>query len=99
MSDTPHHGLNSPVAAQLVLERFLDHPAGELLSATERDGLWCLVASELGFVPADGTTVTCWDDPVEYALFVRYVQAHPERVHATHEAALQFVRSRCGVAQ
>jgi hypothetical protein len=61
----------------------------------ERDGMWCLVADELTFVPADGgTSVTCWDDPVEHAQFVRYVQAHPERVHPTHESALAFVRSR-----
>jgi hypothetical protein len=61
----------------------------------ERDGLWCLVADELTIVPAGGgQTVTVWDDPTEYAQFVRYVEAHPERVHPTQESALAFVRSR-----
>ena len=70
------------------------------VTADEQDGLWCIVADRLVFVPADGgTPFTVWDDPLEHAQFVRYVQAHPERVHATQEAALQFVRSRLGVAQ
>jgi hypothetical protein len=63
-------------------------------AAEERDGLWCLVADELRFVPADGGTCeTCWDDPLEYAQFVRWVKARPERVHSTKEAALAFVQS------
>ena len=67
------------------------------VTPTERDGMWCWVAGELVFVTSEGgTAVTDWDDPVEYAQFVRYVQAHPERVHPTPTAALEFVRSRLG---
>jgi hypothetical protein len=70
-----------------------------VVRAMVRDGLWCLVDGELVFVPADGSTyVTNWDDPVEYAQFVRYVLAYPDRVHVNHEEALKFVRSRLGVA-
>lgn len=61
---------------------------------SEGTGLWCLVANELSFVPADGgTTVTNWDDTLEYAQFRRWVEARPERVHGTHEAAVAFVRA------
>jgi hypothetical protein len=67
------------------------------VAAEERDGLWCLVADGLEFVPADGGTCeTCWDDPLEYAQFARYVQARPERVHPSRASALAFVRSRLG---
>ena len=70
------------------------------VTASERRGMWCLVAGDLVFVLANGgTSVTCWDDPIEHAQFVRYVQAHPERIHATHATALEFVRSQLGVRQ
>lgn len=60
-----------------------------------QNGMWCLVVDELQFVPTDGGySVTQWDDPIEFALIVRYVQAHPERIHANHEKAVAFVRSQ-----
>jgi hypothetical protein len=64
-------------------------------SEADRDGLWCLVSGDLEFVPAHGgRTTTLWCDELAYAQFVRWVRGHPERVPATHEAAVAFVRSR-----
>ena len=61
------------------------------------DGLWCLVSGEVSFVPAHGgRTVTEWDDPLVYAQYARWLGVRPERVHATHESAVAFVRSRLG---
>ncbi len=61
------------------------------------DGLWCLVKGELEFVETSGgRSETTWDNPIELALFVRWVQARPERIHPTHGAALAFVRSTLG---
>jgi len=58
-------------------------------------GLWCLIANDLQFVAKNGGHgETTWDDPIEYALMVRWVHAHQERVHPTFEAALAFVRSK-----
>ena len=58
-------------------------------------GMWCIVAGEFVLVlAAGGQTFTNWDDPVAHALYVRYVQAHPERIHASHDEAVAFVRSR-----
>ncbi len=69
------------------------------VAAMESDGLWCIVAGGMVFIPADGGTCeTCWDDPLEYAQFVRYVRARPERVHPSPESARAFVQSRLGVA-
>lgn len=63
------------------------------VKAWEGVGLWCLVAGELSFVPANGgESHTEWDDPLEYAQFYRWVQARPERVHPTLESAQTFVR-------
>jgi hypothetical protein len=59
------------------------------------DGLWCLIGGEVSFVPVHGGgTTTCWDDMLEYAQYARWLGAHPERVHDTHESAVQFVRSQ-----
>jgi hypothetical protein len=67
------------------------------VAAEERDGLWCLVDGELMFVPADGSDcITNWDDPMECGQFMRYVAAHPERVHDSRESAVAFVRARFG---
>jgi hypothetical protein len=58
-----------------------------------RDGLWCLVDGVLSFVPVHGRlgeTALC--DELVHAQVVRWVAAHPERVHSTKEAALAFVR-------
>jgi hypothetical protein len=67
------------------------------IAAEQRNGLWCLGANDLQFVAVAGTTSEpCWDDPLDYALFLRWVQAHPERVHGTPKAALAFVRSHFG---
>jgi hypothetical protein len=61
------------------------------------DGLWCLVGGEVAFVAAHGErTVTDWSDPLAHAQYTRWLAAHPERAHDTHEAALAFVRSRLG---
>lgn len=66
--------------------------------AEETGGLWCIVAGRLDFVSADGGIgETNWDDPLEHAQFVRFVQADQERVHLSWEVALAFVRSRLGV--
>lgn len=55
----------------------------------------CLVGGEVEFVRTDGSTVwTTWDDPLDFAQIVRYLQAHPERVHATRESALAYAKSR-----
>ena len=57
-------------------------------------GLWCLVDERLAFVPASGArTETMGMDDLTYAQFVRWVNAHPERIHPTHDAAVAFVRS------
>jgi hypothetical protein len=70
---------------------------GPRVTAEERDGLWCLIAEQLTFVPVGGGDCeTCWDDPLVYAQFVRYVRARPERIHSTRESALAFVRSHFG---
>ena len=70
------------------------------VTAMETDGLWCVVDGWLEFVQAHGGMCeTCWDDPLEYAQFERYVRARPERVHPSRESALAFVRSRVDVAQ
>ena len=64
------------------------------VAAEERDGMWCLVGGGLSFIPADGGTCeTSWSDMTQYAMFERYVAAHPERVHATIESARAFVRA------
>lgn len=55
--------------------------------------LLCLVANGLEFVRIDGIRgETTWDDDFEHAQIVRWMLAHPERVHSTYEAALAFVR-------
>jgi hypothetical protein len=69
------------------------------IAAGEQEGLgvWCLVDRQLLFIsPNGGETLVDWDDPVEFAQYVRYLEAHPERVHQTHTSALAFVRSRLG---
>jgi len=61
------------------------------------DGLWCLVGGEVAFVPAHGgRTITDWCDPLAYAQYARWLAAHPQRVHDTHEGAVAFVLSRLG---
>jgi hypothetical protein len=52
------------------------------------EGLWCLVGGEVSFIPAHGGhTDTLWDDPLGYAQYERWLRAHTERVHESHEAA------------
>jgi hypothetical protein len=59
------------------------------------DGLWCLVAGEVSFVPIHGGgTVTHWDHGLAYAQYARWLTARPERVHDTHESAVAYVRQR-----
>jgi hypothetical protein len=66
-------------------------------SESVRDGLWCLVAGEVSFVPIHGGgTTTSWCDPLAYAQHARWLRAHPERVHDTQESAVAFVRAQLG---
>lgn len=61
-------------------------------------GLWCLVDGELSFVPVSGNqTFTDWGDFLECAQFVRWVKAHPERIHQSHQDAVDFVRRHLGL--
>src|SRR5262249_33901103 len=67
------------------------------VAAAEHNGLWCVVAGELTFILADGSSrATRWDDAREYVQFLQYVQGQPERVHPSWEAACAFVRSQLG---
>jgi hypothetical protein len=80
---------------QRQLRRIPVDEVGPRVAAWEQSGLWCLVAGELTFVsPAGEMGETSFDDPLEYAQFVRYLTARPERVHATWESAQAFVRSQ-----
>jgi hypothetical protein len=66
-------------------------------SESAGDGLWCLVAGDVSWVPAHGGGMaTTWCDPLAYAQYVRWLAAHPERIYDTREAAVAFVRSRLG---
>jgi hypothetical protein len=60
------------------------------------DALWCLVDNVASLVSVHGVGETLWDDPTIHALYVRWLQAHPERVHQTAEAALAYVRAQRG---
>lgn len=65
------------------------------IQAYEASGqcLLCLVANDLEFVGINGLkSETTWDDALEYAQLVRWIQTHPERIHSTFQAALAFVR-------
>ena len=67
------------------------------VAATEHNGLWCVLAGELTFILADGSSrATRWDDAREYVQFLQYVQGQPERVHPSWEGARAFVRSQLG---
>jgi hypothetical protein len=74
----------------------MDAPASAIAACeASGDALWRLVNCEPSLVsPRGGGSETTWDDPVEYALFVRWLQAHPERVHQTFAEAQAFVRSK-----
>ena len=62
-------------------------------SEASRDGMWCLVGGDVSFVPAHGgRSETCICDPLAYAQYARWLGAHLERVHDTHESAVAFVR-------
>ena len=58
----------------------------------------CLVGDCPDFVRSEGPPrlgETTWDfDPLEHAQIIRWLRAHPERVHPTYESALAFVRAR-----
>ena len=58
----------------------------------------CLVGDGPDFVRSEGPprqSETTWDfDPLEHAQIVRWLRAHPERVHPTYESAVAFVRAR-----
>jgi hypothetical protein len=69
------------------------------IAGDEAEGnvLWCLVGGLPSLVSVrGGEGITEWDDPLVYAQFVRWLQAHPERVHETGREALAFVRSLLG---
>jgi hypothetical protein len=73
----------------------LDAIAAAIAQWEGNDGLWCIVDGEMEFVsPSGGRSETTWDDPLEHAQYVRWLQAHPERVHDTRESAVAFVRSK-----
>jgi len=75
----------------------VDQVGPEIIAEEGDDGRWCMVAGELTFVMANGrSTETTWDDPVKFALYIRYVQKRPERIHPNHESALAFARSQVG---
>jgi hypothetical protein len=66
-------------------------------AATDVNGMWCMVAGELVHVLMERKPgETAWDDDLEYAQVVRYVQTQPERIHASLESAQDLVRSRFG---
>jgi len=58
----------------------------------------CLVGDLPDFVRPEGQhqrSETTWDfDPLEHAQIVRWLRAHPERVHPNYESAVAFVRGR-----
>jgi hypothetical protein len=58
--------------------------------------LICLVNDLPEFVRSEGNPgQTTWDcDPLEYAQIVRWLRAHPERVHPTYESAKAFVQTQ-----
>ncbi len=65
----------------------------------EPAGMWCIVCGGLSFVPPDDgvwDVSTMWDAMTTFQV-VRYIQAHPERVHSSWESARAFVRARFGV--
>lgn len=69
------------------------------LIAAEEEGMEaiiCLVGGHPEFVWADGNRrETTWDfDQLEDAQIVRWLRAHPERVHPSYESALTFARGR-----
>jgi hypothetical protein len=62
---------------------------------SDRSGLWCVVAGTVEWVPENRVKVTTlWSDDLYYAQYARWLAAHPERVHKTHEAAVAFVRAK-----
>jgi len=62
---------------------------------SNRSGLWCLVAGLVKWVPKNGAKVeTAICDDLCHAQYARWLVAHPERVHETHEAAVAFVRAK-----
>lgn len=74
----------------------VDHVGPEIaaIEGEAQRSVLCLVDGELMWVRADGgESHTVWDDPIEHALYVRWVNARPERAHKTYESALAFVRS------
>jgi hypothetical protein len=61
---------------------------------TGNEGLLCLVRGNLSFVQSHGCSEIAIDDELAYALIVRWVQAHPKRVHETEDSAAAFVQSQ-----
>jgi hypothetical protein len=58
----------------------------------------CLVGDYPDFVRTEGQdrrSEVTWDfDPLEHAQLVRWLRAHPERVHPNYESAVAFVRAK-----
>ena len=67
----------------------------ELVAYEANDGRYCIVADRLQFVRADDQNFEItWDDRIKVALIDRYVRSRPERIHATLDAAIVFVRAQ-----
>jgi hypothetical protein len=62
------------------------------------EGMICLVSGFPDFVWPRGNQTdseVTWDySPLEHAQIIRWLNAHPERIHATYESARAFVRVR-----
>jgi hypothetical protein len=65
---------------------------------TAMQAVICLVDDCPDFIRPKGLLerhATTWDyDPLEHAQIMRWLRAHPERIHRTYESALAFVRAR-----
>ncbi len=76
------------------LRKFSIEQIADEILASEQEGFWCLIADELVFwhgVGGGGETTV--DDPIIYAVIVRFVTSMPERQFATREEADAFGRS------
>ena len=59
------------------------------------DVVWCLVGGAASLITVrGGKGETTFCDEIVHAQFVRWLQTHPERVHETAEAAVEFVHAK-----
>lgn len=86
--------------AKRVLRKIRSIPVDAIesqVTENEQDGMWLIVADELEFVTVHGDRLIMMGNDVTTALFDRYVWSQPDRVHATYEDALAFVRQQFGM--